>query len=110
MSVVTNKHDDYRGSIKRGERCNLCGTKVWYPFLVWDEERIIHICDDCCHKIRNGFIADLVQIAAIVDLRRLYPGFTLTRHDRQTLERNLDFQEKQAEITLLRKIDGNGAA
>ena len=77
MSVVTNKYDVCLRNHINKQPCLVCGNLVRYPFLEWDN---IQICGPCCQRIKQGFTADLIHVAAIMDLHDIgYPHFTLTR-------------------------------
>src|SRR5262249_16142123 len=56
--------------------CMLCGEGLLYPYLEWRAEKEngkgIVICGRCCQKIKKGFMADLIQIAAGMELRDLH--------------------------------------
>lgn len=76
MSAITGKHDDHCGTLRHPERkCAECNKEIYrYPFLEWNSVRF---CGDCCHKIKKGFTADLIHVAAIVELQKQCPGETL---------------------------------
>lgn len=70
MSVITNKYEDhpcYRHSSERRGNCSECKEPLHYPFLEWNNE--VHFCGKCCQRIKKGFTADLIHVAAIMDLR-----------------------------------------
>jgi hypothetical protein len=87
MTIVTNKHNDYFGWL--GHECCLCADRVYrYPFLGWSNQLII--CAECCSVNKRGLIADLVHIAAIVELHKVdpeYNGQTLVRCNVSSLEK-----------------------
>jgi len=85
MPIILGAHCDYQRMANR--KCAVCGNKVEYPFLHWDSPAAMCICGDCCHEIKRGLTADLIQIAAIVDLQKLgYGGdVTLVRDSNQRL-------------------------
>ena len=83
MSVINSARDDL---LRRGrDPCRLCGDPLRYPYLEWQagrEDRDIVICGRCCQKIKKGFMADLIQIAATMELRDLnYPYHLVIRMD-----------------------------
>src|SRR5262245_25067301 len=91
MSVVTRDASTYSGARKR-HRCTLCNSKLRYPFLHWEDGykgdggsltlTSMSLCARCCAKIKHGFMADLIQCAAIAELATLSPafrGYTLER-------------------------------
>lgn len=84
MSAITNKYDD-RCDTKGKGKCGCCGeTLVHYPFLEWNDLRIRA---KCCQEIKRGFIADLIQVAAIRDLFDLgYFEYTLIRKQAKEVE------------------------
>lgn len=92
MSVVIHKDGDYRNNL--GNRCSFCDTKLRPPFVVWDcmpsSEADLLICGPCCRKIKNGLMADLVQVAAIAELHDLgYRGMTLDRRSHREVSEEL---------------------
>jgi hypothetical protein len=107
MSIVTNKHHDFSGALRDNAKCAICGYWVRPPYLEWIAETTIRICGRCCHSIKGGLVADLVQIAAIVDLQEYYPSFTLTREQECVLEKRIEDERERMEASLLREIDGN---
>src|SRR5690606_8467045 len=58
------------------EKCNMCGSSLSYPFLFWWGEKDIFICGQCSAKCKEGLMADLVQIAAIMELRRVHSSMS----------------------------------
>jgi len=88
--------------------CILCGHQLQYPFLEWhrdsEEGQHISICGKCCQKIRKGFTADLIQVAASMDIRQLNngPHYLLTR---TSMDKLID-----GYITAYREAEGNEAA
>jgi hypothetical protein len=82
MSVILSKEDDFQ-RVGFGQRhappCFHCRGPCHY----WDGEPELFICSGCCHRIKNGLVADMVQVAAIVDLIRLgYRDAVLVRENR----------------------------
>ena len=75
MAVINSANDDL---LHRGHGpCMICGDPLRYPFLEWHaekENRDIVICGRCCQKIKKGFMADLIQIAATMELWHLHNG------------------------------------
>ena len=86
-------------SFSSGCKCNVCGEKLWPPFIEWHGDSDIFICGRCCSKINRGLMADLIQCAAISDLQKLYGGFTLDRRSVKHLE---DEEKKQFGIVEFR--------
>jgi hypothetical protein len=84
MSVVTRRIDDYYSD--PDSVCSLCEKQLSYPHLVWTDNAKIFFCAECCHRIKRGLTADLVHIAAIVDLRKCYGGLVLVRQPTQVHE------------------------
>jgi hypothetical protein len=64
MSVINTEHD-YNCCSSNPGVCILCRTSLGYPFLHWDS---IKICGSCCKHIKNGFIADLIQVVATMEI------------------------------------------
>jgi hypothetical protein len=93
MSVIT---DNSEVSLETTGYCTFCGGHLFHPFVEWhatpddptaETYSIVTICKQCCRKYSKGLQADLIQINAIIELERLYPGFTLTRTTRAQRER-----------------------
>jgi hypothetical protein len=90
VSVINTLHDYHRNDTGQ---CSLCDSPLRYPFLHWDS---IEICGQCCRQIKNGFIADLIQIVATMDIVSLggrdysgyYSNVRLVRKSRRDLEAN----------------------
>jgi hypothetical protein len=65
--------------------CSICDGNLRFPFLWWREggaEQDLRICGQCCLEIKDGFITDLIQVAANVEIQRLsyvYRNFFLKR-------------------------------
>jgi hypothetical protein len=74
MSVINTP--DERGGHACNGPCLVCGDALRFPFLVWEG---IRVCSGCCLKIKNGFMADMIHLAAIAELRKFYPSTTLVR-------------------------------
>jgi hypothetical protein len=63
------------------------------------------ICSRCCHDIKNGLTADLIHLAAIVDLRRLgYVNQTLTRESLSTIEERYEKQHEEDLRAMMRVV------
>jgi hypothetical protein len=87
MSVITSRHDAALAFLPAEYRCVVCGAKhLTPPFVQWMCERDLVICGECCSGLAHGLVADLIQVAAIVKLQRLFPGFTLIRKERQEVD------------------------
>jgi hypothetical protein len=72
MSVVlTMKHYTYA---TRDSVCLVCGNKVFPPYVEWHGHVNIIICSHCCLSIKPGLAADIIQVAAIAELRQLRSG------------------------------------
>lgn len=98
MSVVTTSHDDFYRSRGR-DTCSLCSNPVNFPFLEWDHK--ILFCSKCCQRVKRGFVADLIQVAAIRDLHDIgYPEFTLVRKDVKEIvrEQTREHNERMARL------------
>jgi hypothetical protein len=76
MICLTEDDANFRGVTNRElHHCDVCGTALnarghWiFPILVWDGARKILICGRCCQWIKHGFMEDLIQIVATMELR-----------------------------------------
>jgi hypothetical protein len=75
MSVINTKYDDHSNV----NECTVCGRflHAHFPFLWWRGKNDICICAPCCQEIKNGFIADLIQITATRDILDLGLGYAV---------------------------------
>jgi hypothetical protein len=86
MSVVLTADDHWHllGAPKDAA-CAVCGETAFHPFLWWrtvdtaGDPTDLVICGDCCLKIREEFIVDIIHAAAIIEMQRIRGGFTLKR-------------------------------
>jgi hypothetical protein len=71
-----------------GNPCSVCGNGVQPPFMAWEAETDILICGPCASRVKDGFAADLIHLAAIMELKKVQPefGVTLARARVQDLE------------------------
>ena len=100
MSVITNKETNRYcyGNRPTAMPCAVCQQPVQYPFLHWDT---FNICGRCCQRIKRGFIADLIDVVAIMDLRDSgYPYETFSREQIVTVERRERGRKTMKQITL----------
>jgi hypothetical protein len=74
MTVINTK-DDVSLCLP-DDVCNLCRGELVPPFFEWmcRGGPNLHICGRCCHTNKRGIIADLIQLAATVELRSLSYG------------------------------------
>jgi hypothetical protein len=116
MSVINTRHD-YHSDCRDSHKCSVCDDGLDYPFICWVGEGAgLYICGPCCRRIKDGLMADLIQLAATMDLRALklsaYTNDTVTlvRSSRQKLEAEAEAkserrrQEEQAAMIAHRKI------
>jgi hypothetical protein len=75
--------------------CWVCGERLYHPpFVTWTvhgnsggEDMVI--CAGCCRNLRDGLMADLIHLLAIVDLRAVathYNNFTLVRTHQDSVD------------------------
>jgi hypothetical protein len=84
MSVITiDEEGRYLGSARKPDtKCTVCEEKLRVPFVEWLGAELF-IWGNCCRKIKNGLMADMVHAAGIVELRALgYSDAVLTRRGR----------------------------
>jgi len=65
MSVINTKYDDHSNVNK----CAVCGGPLHFPFLCWHQEGSgsgLCICGCCCQRIKDGLMADMIQVACNV--------------------------------------------
>jgi len=77
MSVITSTQ--YFEYPKHGTPCTFCNECLYPPFILYRDKNMIFICAECIDRHSDGLIADIVQVKAINNLRRLYPDMTLER-------------------------------
>ena len=78
--------DEERGFYKEAP-CALCGGELKVPFVVYNHSKAVTcFCSECCTTLRRGLMADMVQVAAIVELGDC--GSTLVRHNIADLKRS----------------------
>jgi len=66
--------------------CALCGGGLKVPFVVYNHrDAVTCFCSECCTTLRRGLMADMVQVAAIVEMG--FNGSTLVRHSVDDLKR-----------------------
>ena len=100
MAVITTRgslYDLHTG----GSNCSVCNDKLQAPFVAWmcTEGPVgdLFFCGTCCRKIKNGLMADMIQVAAIAEINALgdvgsyYSGQTLVRvrEDKANVEKVL---------------------
>ena len=92
MTAVITRLDITYG-VTDNDTCTVCNQKLWPPFVLWrndasSDSRHILICGDCTLSIKDGLMADLIQVAAIKELNRLgnhLSDYTFTRNHREQL-------------------------
>ena len=97
MAIVNTKYDLHRD----GNKCAVCSGHLHFPCFWWraevDGAVDIFICGRCCRKIKRGFIADLIQISASMDICDLgYNDARLVCKSSQALE--AEGEKEQREI------------
>jgi hypothetical protein len=101
MTVVISEHDIYAPRSDTKPSCTVCGIDhLHYPFLWWQGETDICICRWCCAKIKAGFTADLVQVAAIVEMQAVnsaYSTSTLQRRSPVDLKADREREKREEE-------------
>jgi hypothetical protein len=103
MAIVNSKYDAYNceGS------CALCNRPLRYPFLYWmgfvKNSGDVKLCSCCCQKIKKGFIADLIQITATMEIHELYPNASarLVRTTEKDLDHEGERRKKEEEAVML---------
>src|SRR5262245_40338513 len=107
MSVINTHYEDWHDCCDN-HKCSICCGKISYPFVYWcDQYTQLCICGPYCQQNKDGLIADLIQVKAIMDLQDLKLSardVTLIRSSRQNLEAKVRAEEekgKQIEQTAL---------
>jgi len=102
MTVVSNPNDPFK---MMADNCTGCGCKIdhisCYPIIQWGDREIITLCRCCIARMVPGFIADLVEAKAIMDLQDVDPRYrtvTLVRTWHKDLERQWKGERTLAEI------------
>jgi hypothetical protein len=94
MTAVLNEFDKaYNPEIGK---CAICDTShLAYPYLAW---RALCICGPCCLEIKRGLTADIVHVAAIMELRALgYRDDTLERTTYESLRGRMRRENEELE-------------
>jgi hypothetical protein len=47
---------------------SIATSPPYYPFVQWRGHTDIVICSRCCSQIKSGLMADMIQVAANLDL------------------------------------------
>jgi hypothetical protein len=71
MSVITAREHDHEcvGFGRRhAQPCFNCNKPASYPFVHWRGHTDIVICSRCCSQIKMGLMADMIQVAANLEL------------------------------------------
>jgi hypothetical protein len=86
--MITGHDNDFYAVLENKERCTNCGHRIErYPFLHWHGTPDILFCGKCCHEIKAGFAADLINVAATVELQALCPAYRSHSFTRQDISR-----------------------
>jgi hypothetical protein len=65
MTVIVIEEE--RGFHKEAP-CALCGGELKVPFVVYSHGPAACFCSECCTTLRRGLMADMAQVAAIVEI------------------------------------------
>ena len=89
MIVITTQMEDHvYGSARKDNKCSLCSDKAQFPYLNYGDN--LTICGSCALKHQRGLTADLIQLAAIVELRKLgYHEFTCKRERIKSVDQRM---------------------
>lgn len=102
MSVIISEATDWWTTSYPDSKCCVCQGRLGFPRLDWKGSSL-KICGRCCVKIKRGFIADLIHVAAIVELNDAgYPGQTLVRKSTREVEAEAE-RDERAEAAALRE-------
>jgi hypothetical protein len=83
MNVITNC-SHYMYNYYKNNKCTFCNKPLSIPFIEWHS---VFICGPCCRTIKEGLTADLIHVAAIMDLRAVgYWSETFARTSIKKLE------------------------
>lgn len=123
MSVaITTKDWNFPSEVEKGRRrCTMCDENLQPPFLHWDS---LFLCSKCCLKLRRdtagldnvfepGLAADLVHVAAIMELHALgYNHETLQRRFVTAVERENErrIEKDRAIETEWERLNGASAS
>jgi hypothetical protein len=101
MSVFNTKYDDVCNHHEKS-KCNICEHRLTFPFMCWEGANPpITICGHCCQEIKRGFTADLVQLAATMEMQGLGYRFgdtVLVRRSTKRLEAEGEKQRREVKI------------
>jgi hypothetical protein len=95
MTVVAAQNDIYA---QGNHTCSICNGKLRPPFVMWMTcAEDLFFCSQCCRRIKNGLMADIIQVSAIAELNALDDhggNATLVRRDVRDVEREIKKQEE----------------
>jgi hypothetical protein len=63
MPVINTQYDFYYGE---PGKCSVCASPLHFPFLLWEGANPLRICEGCCQEMKDGFVADLIQMNATI--------------------------------------------
>lgn len=109
MTVITSEQD--KSTLKVTEdHCTICRAELHPPFLEWVCKSSLYFCGACCRQIKDGMMADLIQVSAITELQAVgvkhgpFNNSTLIRQD----TRHHDESERQRWARLMSDDDDDG--
>jgi hypothetical protein len=98
MAVINCSFDADVYGVRKN--CTLCGTKLTrFPILHWQviaKGTDISICGPCCQKIKVGFMQDLIQIVATMEMQQVRGSNTaFTRTSQRELQDRAEITKRQ---------------
>jgi hypothetical protein len=54
--------------LSENPKCSKCKRVSAFPYLHWHGRAPLVLCGRCCREISHGFMADLIQVAAMQEL------------------------------------------
>jgi hypothetical protein len=87
MAVILSREETYAAG--KDDKCAICGeAHLSPPYVYWYTEDGLYLCGQCCSNLRDGLVADFIQVIAIRDLKNLgYNGMTFTRESQVTVDK-----------------------
>ena len=68
MTVLKTEYDyPYSSRLQKSHKCSTCGGNLYFPFVCWEGGDDVCICGKCCQQIKDGLMADMIQVAAALN-------------------------------------------
>jgi hypothetical protein len=61
----------YDDNMPADKKCGICNGQLRFPYLHWQGATALFICGPCCVAAKKGLTADIIQLAAIVEIQQI---------------------------------------